>query len=110
MPYTRDMETLQMLLKQITLETIENQGSLQQAKINNNNENVHTRLLCGTNVRMRTFLAFLTLCVVPKPRLSGFLGLWDLNLYCMFFFLKSIFVFIKIVTEYSGLTKFHLKI
>lgn len=43
-------------------------------------------LLCGANVRMRKFLTSLVLCLSPKPKPSGFLGLWNLNLYHMPFF------------------------
>lgn len=63
-----------------------------------------------TNVRRRTFLTSLVLCLALKLRPSGCLDLWNLNLHYTFFFLKSIFIFIKIPTEYSVLTKFHLKI
>lgn len=75
-----------------------------------NTKNSYSCLLCGTNVRMRKFLTSLVLCLAPKPRPSGFLGLWDWSSYYTFLFLKSIFVFIKTLTEYSGFTKFHLKV
>lgn len=67
-------------------------------------------LLCGTNVRMRKFLTSLVLRLAPKPKPSGFLGLWNLNLYHMLFFLKSVSHLYYNINRNSGFTKFHLKI
>lgn len=96
---------------------MENQGSLEQAKINSRMKGgekkkkvPHSCMLCGTNVRMRKFLTSLVLCLALKPRPSGCPDLWNLHLHYTFFFLKSIFIFIKILTEYFVLTKFHLNI